>query len=83
VAPVGQAPKGHLPPQAVRYRDTSCHRHVPAGALFAHLSGGHASMGWGATPLVLAVQHLAAAITRAVPAVSNKQRVPRARVATT
>ena len=34
VAPVGQARTGQLPPQAVIYRDTSCHRHDPAGAPF-------------------------------------------------
>ena len=53
MAPVGQALKGQLPPQAVIYRDISCHRNAPAGVPFAHLSCKHASTGWGEAPLVL------------------------------
>ncbi len=53
MAPVGPAITGQLPPQAVIYGDTWCHRHVPAGAPFAHPSSRHASTGWGATPLAL------------------------------
>lgn len=53
MAPVGQAPAGQLPPQAVIYRDTCCHRNHPAGAPLAHLSCGHASTGWGEAPLAL------------------------------
>ncbi len=53
MAPVGQALAGQLPPQAVIYRDTCCHRNDPAGAPLAHLSYGHASTGWGKAPLVL------------------------------
>ncbi len=51
MAPVGQAPAGQLPPQAVIYRDTSCHRNDPAGAPFPQLSCGHASTGWGESPV--------------------------------
>ncbi len=58
MAPVGQALAGQLPPQAVIYRDTCCHRNDPAGAPLAHLSCGHASTGWGEAPLVLGDQDL-------------------------
>src|SRR5713226_10186235 len=51
MAPVGQALAGQLPPQAVIYRDTCCHRNDQAGAPLAHLSCGHASTGWGEAPL--------------------------------
>jgi peptidoglycan/LPS O-acetylase OafA/YrhL len=56
MAPVGQAPAGQLPPQAVIYRDTCCHRNDPAGAPFAQLSCGHASTGWGGAPLALLLE---------------------------
>jgi len=56
MAPVGQALAGQLPPQAVIYRDTCCHRNDPAGAPLAHLSREHALMGWGEAPLVLQPQ---------------------------
>jgi hypothetical protein len=63
MAPVGQALAGQLPPQAVIYRDTCCHRNDPTGASLAHLSCDHASTGWGEAPLGLRLQ-IVPALTR-------------------